>query len=84
MVSYDVDGAKEVIITGETGILVPARAIPELSAALCKLASDPQMRNRLGKTGRLRFTDQFRHQTMTRQIRDVYASVLNEISTQST
>ncbi len=84
VVSYDVDGAKEVIITGETGFLVPARAISELSAALCELASDPQMRNRLGKTGRLRFTDQFRHQTMTKQIRDVYAEVLNKKSSQST
>ena len=84
VVSYDVDGAKEVVITGETGILVPARAIPELSAALCQLASDPQMRNRLGKTGRLRFTDQFRHQTMTKQIRDVYAEVLNKKSSRST
>ena len=83
VVSYDVDGAKEVVITGETGCLVPPRAIPELSEALCKLASDPQLRNRLGETGRARFTDQFRHQTMTKQIRDVYASVLNKRPCQS-
>jgi hypothetical protein len=30
----------------------------------------------LGRTGRDRFTDQFRHETMTRRIREVYANVL--------
>ncbi len=84
VVSYDVDGAREVVIPGETGFLVPPRAIPELSEALCMLACDSQLRNRLGETGRARFTDQFRHQTMTKQIRDVYASVLNKKSNQST
>ena len=52
--------------------------------ALCKLATDPQLRNRLGETGRARFTDQFRHQNMTKQIRDVYAAVLNKYPGQST
>ena len=84
VVSYDVDGAKEVVIPGETGCLVPPRAIPELSEALCKLATDPQLRNRLGETGRARFTYQFRHQNMTKQIRDVYAAVLNKYPGQST
>ena len=77
VVSYDIDGAKEVVIPGETGFLIPPRTIPELSDALCQLAVDPALRTRLGNTGRERFTDRFRHQTMTRQIREVYASVLN-------
>jgi glycosyltransferase involved in cell wall biosynthesis len=77
VVSYDIDGAKEVVIPGQTGFLVPPRTISELSNALCELASDASLRKRLGETGRERFTDQFRHQTMTKQIREVYASVLN-------
>ena len=77
VVSYDIDGAKEVVIPGETGFLVPPRSISELSEALCTLASDPILRQRFGQTGRDRFTDLFRHQTMTKQIREVYASVLN-------
>ncbi len=77
VVSYDIDGAKEVVIPGQTGYLVPPRSIDELSAALCELAGDASLRQRLGQAGRERFTDQFRHQTMTERIREVYASVLN-------
>ena len=77
VVSFDIDGAKEVVIPGETGFLAPARAVGELSDALSQLVSDPEMRRRMGQAGRERFTDQFRHQTMTKQIREVYAAVLN-------
>jgi glycosyltransferase involved in cell wall biosynthesis len=80
VVSYDIDGAREVVIPGETGYLIPAQSIDGLSAALCELASDSLLRHRLGAAGRERFTDQFRHQTMTRQIRDVYASVIGSAS----
>lgn len=76
VVSYDIDGAREVVIPNETGCLLPPRSIDELSAALCELANDPELRQRLGATGRVRFTDQFRHQFMTQRIRAVYAEVL--------
>lgn len=78
VVSYDIDGAREVVIPGETGFLLPSQSIDELSNALCTLAGDAAMRRRFGETGRLRFTDQFRHQTMTRRIREVYADVLEQ------
>lgn len=77
VVSYDIDGANEVVIPGETGCLVPARAIDALSAALIDLAISPDKRHRLGQAGKKRFADQFRHQTMTKRIREVYQSVLN-------
>lgn len=81
VVSYDVDGAREVVIPGETGFLLPPQSIPELVDALCELAADSALRERLGAAGRARFTDQFRHQTMTRRIREVYAEVLGKRST---
>lgn len=77
VVSYDIDGAKEVVLPGKTGFLVPSRSIEELADALCQLASVESLRKRFGQTGRELFTDRFRHQTMTKQIREVYASVLN-------
>jgi glycosyltransferase involved in cell wall biosynthesis len=83
VVSYDIDGAREVVIPGETGFLLPPQSIDALSAALCELANDPDLRRRLGETGRARFTDQFRHQTMTRRIREVYAEVLAARSSSS-
>lgn len=76
VVSYDVDGAKEVVIPNETGYLLPPRAVSELAAAIVELAADAGLRDRLGQTGRARFTDQFRHQTMTRRLREIYEDVL--------
>lgn len=76
VVSYDVDGAREVVIPNETGFLLPPRSIEELAAAISVLTADQALRRRLGESGRERFTDRFRHQTMTSQIRDVYKAVL--------
>jgi glycosyltransferase involved in cell wall biosynthesis len=76
VVSYDVDGAREVVIPGETGFLLPVEEIDGLADAICQLAESAELRARLGENGRERFTDVFRHQTMTAQIRDVYQRVL--------
>ena len=76
VISYDVDGAKEVIISGETGYLLPPQSVAELSNAINILVADPALREAFGRTGRERFTEQFRHQTMTRRIREVYATLL--------
>lgn len=76
VISYDVDGAREVTITGETGILVPPQDTAALAAAITELAGSGELRERLGATGRERFTEQFRHQYMTRRIRELYQQVL--------
>ena len=76
VVTYDVGGAREVVVSGETGFLLPRDSIDPLRDAICVLAESPEMRRQFGETGRRRFTDQFRHEFMTRRIREVYASVL--------
>jgi glycosyltransferase involved in cell wall biosynthesis len=80
VVSFDIDGAREVVIPDETGFLITPRSTTELAAAINELVGDSTLRDRLGSTGRERFTDQFRHETMTRQVRDVYQSVLDDQS----
>ena len=77
VVSFDIDGAPEVCIDGETGLLVPTRQTAQLADAVIRLASDEDLRHRLGAEGRRRFTTQFRHQYMTERIREVYEKVLN-------
>lgn len=76
VVSYDVGGAREVVLPGVTGCLLPRDSVQELSAAVVSLAGDAALRERLGQRGRELFTDQFRRQTMTRRIREVYEAVL--------
>lgn len=77
VISYDVDGAREVVLTGQTGILVPPRSVDQLSTAILHLANDSQLRVQLGQGGADRFSCQFGHQHMTRQIREIYQKLLD-------
>jgi glycosyltransferase involved in cell wall biosynthesis len=76
VVSYDVDGAREVCLDNETGFLVRSGRFEDLCQPLATLAADPALRARLGREGRRRFTDQFRHETMTRRMRELYERLL--------
>jgi glycosyltransferase involved in cell wall biosynthesis len=78
VISYDVDGAREVTITGQTGILVPPQDTDALADALATLAGNAELRARLGSAGQQRFTEQFRHQRMTGLVREVYQQVLEQ------
>lgn len=75
-ISYDVDGAREVVVTDETGILLRPRDIPGLRDAVLRLAADPALRERLGREGRRRCAHRFRHETMTDQLRSLYVRLL--------
>ncbi len=75
VISYDVDGAREVVLP-ETGILLPPRSIEGLKSAILRLAADPALRDAMGLEGRARFADQFRHETMTAQLRSLYERLL--------
>ena len=72
VISYDVDGAREVVLPNETGFLLPPKATRELAVAILALAADGSLRARLGQGGAIRFTEQFRHQRMTAEIRKLY------------
>ena len=75
VISYDVDGAKEVVLP-ETGILLPPRSIDGLRDGILRLAADPELRARMGATGRERFADRFRHESMTDRLRSLYLRLL--------
>jgi glycosyltransferase involved in cell wall biosynthesis len=75
VISYDIDGAREVVLP-ETGILLKPRDLDGLRTAILDLAAKPESRNAMGNEGRARFADQFRHETMTRQLRALYERVL--------
>jgi glycosyltransferase involved in cell wall biosynthesis len=77
VISYDIDGAREVVLPRQTGLLVPSGSVEPLAEAMIELATHPEWRIAWGAAGRERFTEQFRHQRMTEQIRRVYADVLN-------
>jgi len=80
VISYDVGGAREVVIPGRTGYLLPRDSIEELTRSILELAHDSGLRKRLGEAGRELCQHRFRHQTMTDNINAVYRDVLNKRS----
>jgi len=72
VISYDVDGAREVVLDGVTGRLLPVGVVDELAEAIVALARDPDLRERMGAAGRRRCLDPFRTETMVRRLADLY------------
>jgi glycosyltransferase involved in cell wall biosynthesis len=77
-VSFDLDGAPEVVIPGETGELVRAGDTAGLSGALCRLLADPELRHSLGQGGRRLVDPMYRTETMVDEIADIYRRLLLE------
>ncbi|WP_425618436.1 glycosyltransferase family 4 protein [Anatilimnocola sp. NA78] len=76
IVSYDIDGAREVCLPDRTGFLIPPRDVDAFAKAIITLANDATLRSKYGQEGQRLFADQFRHQTMTRRIRELYWRLL--------
>lgn len=72
VVSYDNDGAPEVVEQGETGELVPFGDSEGLAEGLIRLASSPERRRRLGTEGRRRCLEEFDHRRMVERIEALY------------
>lgn len=54
VVATDIRGAREEVVDGETGFLVPPKDPPALAAALARLLGDEALRARMGQAGRAR------------------------------
>ena len=78
VISYDIDGAREVVLNNTTGFLIPPKQVDSLAQSMIQLANSQEMRIAMGTKGRALFTDQFRHQTMTRKIRELYDRFLSQ------
>lgn len=78
VVSFDIDGAPEVVRPGETGELVPLNDTVGLAAAMIRLAQDAAMRQRYGAAGRLLCLERFDATRMVEQLELIYREVLRE------
>ena len=76
VVSFDIDGAREVVLPGQTGFLVPPREVPPLADSLIELAGDETLRRHLGGAGQGRFAKQFCYKEMTRRLHELYERLL--------
>ena len=71
-------GTTEVVVDGETGILVPIGSCQQLAKALRDLIRDRDRARRLGEAGQARVADKFRLDTMIRQFADLYETLADQ------
>jgi glycosyltransferase involved in cell wall biosynthesis len=72
VISFDIDGAPEVVIPGRTGILVPLNDAIALAAAIEELARDADRRATFGRNGRALCLERFDHNTMVDALERLY------------
>jgi glycosyltransferase involved in cell wall biosynthesis len=76
VVATQVGGVPELVVDGETGLLVPAGDPPGLAAALQRMVDDPALRARLGAAGRARVEEHFRLDMFLEAHLDLYRRAL--------
>ena len=75
VVSFDVDGAREVV-DSETGVLLAPGDVEGLRLAIETLASSRALREKLGQAGRRRCRERFDHRRMVERIEAVYERIV--------
>jgi glycosyltransferase involved in cell wall biosynthesis len=72
VVATRVGGNPEVVIEGETGIVVPGREMAPLADAIARMSKDPALRRRMGEAGRQRVEREFSIERMVDDYRRAY------------
>ncbi len=69
---------EDVVVDGETGLIVPDRDPPALAAAIVRLADDPALRARLGDGARHRYRRQFAARPIAERMLAIYHRLVPE------
>jgi glycosyltransferase involved in cell wall biosynthesis len=73
VIATPVGGVPEIVTHGLDGLLVPAGDIDALAAAITRLASDPELRARLGRAARETVAKRFSLDSAVEQLLGIYA-----------
>lgn len=79
-VSFDIDGAREVVLDGVTGYLVDAFDSVTLADRSARLLADAELRSQMGENGRRHVDPNFRTEKMVADISEVYEELLKKFS----
>ena len=74
VVATSVGGVPELVLDGETGILVPPRDVPGLSKAIELLLEQPDIGHQMGNKGYEYIHQEFSHKKMWTQVQQLYKS----------
>lgn len=78
VVATRVGGVPEVVVEGETGLLVPPRDPEALAQAILTLLRDPDLRQAMGQAGRERVREHFSVDQMVKKTESLYQRLLAE------
>jgi glycosyltransferase involved in cell wall biosynthesis len=76
VVTYDIDGAKEAVIDGGSGFVVPALDRAVLAERLAELIGDPALRQAMGQAGKAMAISRFDARQMVEALERVYAQAI--------
>ncbi len=76
VVATRVGGNAELVVDGQTGLLVPAEDPDALAAAMARILQDPELAGSMGRRGRRRVEAEFSLEASTREVEAVMAQVL--------
>jgi glycosyltransferase involved in cell wall biosynthesis len=72
VVAFDVDGAREICLDGETGFLLRAGDVNGLATAVIRLLQDKDLTHRMGERGRGLVRERFSDDRMVHQLDELY------------
>jgi len=76
VVTSDVAGAKELVVDGQTGFVLPQGDVAGIAHALITLAADDRKRTQMGRAGRERVERDFSFATRMYRIENLYQRVI--------
>jgi glycosyltransferase involved in cell wall biosynthesis len=76
VVATDGGGAQEIVLSGETGLLVPMNDVAAMADAILYLLDNPDIALEMGRRGRLRAQEHFSIERTARKIESVYDQIL--------
>ncbi len=76
VVASNIHGIPDVVLDGETGLLVPSGDVPALADALENLVADPDLRRLMGVAGRAFVQREYRWQDNARLMEELYAKMV--------
>lgn len=83
IVTFDVEGAKEVVSNGENGYILPLKDTDALAEKILILANNPSLAKQMGEKGRAKVTKDWDKQQMVKKIDELYASMTCKIKNSS-
>ncbi|MCF8482068.1 MAG: glycosyltransferase family 4 protein [Rhodospirillum sp.] len=76
-ITTDAPGCRDLVVEGETGILVPPRSVGPLADAMATLATDAEARARMGAAARARVVKNFSAEAIGAQTVALYRTLLD-------